>query len=127
MSNPVSIPIPASSQGVINCVANAAYYQRVTLTWGSTTVVFAGTGEGTPMTTADGETTAQIPPTPDAFNIQALFEFSTNGSSGPFSPATVREPVISNKGGFNVAEVMSEDSTDNDNNDSYLTVATVAR
>ncbi len=125
--NPVQLSIPASSQGIINCLANAAYYQRVTLAWPGHTIVFAGSGEGQPMTTPDGSTTYAILPTPGAFQISATFEFSQTGPSGTFQKASVKDPVISDKAGFHVIEVTSEDSTDNDNNDSYLTIATVSK
>ncbi len=125
-SNPVSLSIPASSQGVINCLSNAAYYQRVSLSWPGHTVVFSGTGEGQSMKTASGDDVYSIPPTPAAFTISATFEYSKSGSSGTFHKASVKTPVVTDKGGFNVIEVTSEDSTDNDNNDSYLTIATVS-
>ena len=126
-TNLVQLSIPASSQGVANCVSNASYFQKVTLTWGSTTAVFTGTGEGQPMTTSDGSQSVQIPPDEAARTISVQFEFSPNGSGGPFSMAVVKDPIVTNKGGFNVIEVTSEDSSDNDFNDSYLTVVTVAK
>jgi len=126
-TNPVNLQIPANSQGVANCVANAAYFQRVTLTWDGNTAVFSGSGEGVAMTLPSGETTLQFTPDSAARTVSATFEYSSSGSGGPFSAAAVRDPVVTNKGGFNVIEVTSEDSTDNDNNDSYLTIATVAR
>jgi hypothetical protein len=126
-SNPANLSIPAGSQGAITCLANAAYYQRVTLSWGSTTVIFSGTGEGIAMTTSTGDQLFLIPPNKDALSISATFEYSTTGKNGTYGKASVNTPIISDKGGFHVIEVTSEDSTDNDNNDSYLTITTVAK
>lgn len=120
-SNPVSISIPANTQGAITCLANAAYYQRVTLAWGNNSVVFGGTGEGQPMVTQDGQNTCLLAATDQEYQITATFEYSSNGPGGPFRMAHVHDPVISSKGIFTVIEVTSEDSTDNDYNDSYLT------
>jgi hypothetical protein len=126
-ANPVALQIPAGSQGTINCLANATFFQRVTLTWSGQAVVFSGTGEGKAMTLPNGDSMYTLPPSVTALTIAATFEYSSVGASGPFQKATVRDPVVEDKGGFHVIQVTSEDSTDNDWNDSYLTIATVAR
>jgi hypothetical protein len=125
-SNPVAIGIPGDASGVISCVAHAAYYQRVTLQWSilssQTTVVFTGSGEGVAMKDEDGQTSYELGPTRQGYQIMATFEYSTSGPNGPFQMATVQDPIVTQKGGFTITEVTSEDSTDNDNNDSYLNV-----
>jgi len=125
-SNPVRIPIPAGSQGNINCVANASYYQRVTLSWPGDSCLFTGTGEGQPMKTPDGQTSVSIGPTGGGFELTATFEYSTSGPQGPFRLATASKPIVERKGLFTVIQVTSEDSTDNDLNDSYLTIVMVS-
>lgn len=122
-SNPIQIPIEANSQGSINCIANAMYYQRVTLVWAGKSIVFEGSGEGQPMQTSDGENVYLLEEETDGYVISALFQYSVNGKNGPFYTAKICAPTILNKGIFTIIQVTSEDSQDNDNNDSYLTIA----
>ena len=93
-TNPVPIPISGNASGGIICNAHAAYYQKVTLSWtilgSTTTVVFSGSGEGVSMTTPDGSTAYDLPPTRQGYSISAKFEYSPNGSSGPFYEAVVK-------------------------------------
>lgn len=125
-SNPIDISIPANSQGFINCVSNASYYQRVTLRWGDHTAIFEGTGEGQPMKLASGDAAYLLEPSPSPYRISIDFQYSTDGSHGPFRGARVSDPVTTGKGLFTVIEITSEDSSDNDKNDSYLTIALVS-
>lgn len=124
-TNPVSINIPKDAMVTLTAVANAGWYQRVTLTWPGNTVVFQGTGEGVAMTTPDGQDVRDVGPALQPYQISALFEFSQNGPSGPFSRARVQNPVILTKDPFKITQVTSEDGADNDNNDTYLTVVAV--
>lgn len=125
--NPVTITLPSDSAGSIFCHANAMYWQRVTLniTGGGTqptTVVFQGTGEGVSLPyDSSGDTTYSLG-TRQGTTISALFEFSTSGQGGPFQKANVRNPIINQAGTMYIVQVTSEDSTDNDNNDSYLSI-----
>jgi hypothetical protein len=122
-TNPVQIPINGDSSGSITCNSHAAYYQRVTLNFLNTQVVFSGTGEGVPMTTQSGATVYALPPTRQGYSISALFQFSTSGQNGPFQNAvSVQNPIISQEGNTTFISVTSEDSTDNDDNDSYLII-----
>lgn len=126
-SNPVIIPISGDSTGSITCQANAAYYQRVTLTWtilrSTTKVVFSGSGEGVAMKTAQGQTTYNLPPTRQGYGISALFEFSPSGAGGPFQKAlAIKGPTTSSSGGTTTVVTSSEDKNDGDYNDSILTV-----
>jgi hypothetical protein len=118
-SNPVQIPIPGDSSGSITCNSHAAFYQQVTLQVAGNTVIFSGTGEGVAMTTQDGSTSYPLPPTRQGYSISALFQFSSSGPKGPFQNAvSVQDPINSPP----FITVTSEDSTDNDNNDSYLII-----
>jgi len=121
-SNPVSVPIPGdTSEVLITCVAHAAYYQRVTLARGSNILtVFQGTGEGVPMKTTDGQTSYQLGASRQGYQVTATFEFSESGPNGPFHMAKVSDPITTKNGNLELIQVTSEDSTDNDNNDSYL-------
>lgn len=126
-TNPATIPISGDSTGSISCQANAAYYQRVTLTWtilrSTTTVVFTGSGEGVAMKTAQGQTSYELPPTRQGYGITALFEFSPSGAGGPFQKAlALRGPTTSNSGGSTTVVTSSEDKNDGDYNDSVLTI-----
>ena len=125
-TNPVPIHINGDSSGAIVCNAHAAYFQRVTLTWtvlrSTITVVFSGAGEGTKMTTQDGETAYNII-TKQGITINALFEYSTTGPNGPFYRASVNQPIVNAIDNLTIISVTSEDANDNDNNDSYLIIS----
>jgi len=125
-TNPVNIHIGPNSQGFMNCVSNAAYFQRVNVSVFGTVVSFQGTGEGQAMTTGDGGTSYELPTRPEAYDITASFEFSTDGPQGHFQSSSVKDPIVTSQGGFTMTEITAEDSVDNDNNDSYLTVVVVS-
>jgi hypothetical protein len=99
----------------------------VTVSWtvlgSATAIVFQGSGEGVPMKLQDGSTSFAVPPTKQNYSINALFEFSQNGPSGPFSPSKVKDPIPQENDGFVQISVQSEDSSDNDYNDSVLMIA----
>ncbi len=127
-TNPIEIRIPGESNGKINCVSNASFYQRVTLTnsINKTTVVFSGIGEAAAMQTEDGSYTYLLPSTRQDFSIFAKFEYSKTGQNGPFISALINHDaytVEGQDGQPTVVKVTSEDDTDNDNNDSYLTIS----
>ena len=125
-SNPVSVPMNQTQSGQISCQANAAYYQRVTLEWNvlhdTNIVIFTGTGEGVPMQTDGGATQYNLAPTRQGYSINAFFEYSPNGPAGPFYEAVVQDPIITPSGNSTKITITSEDSNDNDNNDSVLTI-----
>lgn len=124
--NPIDVSIPANSQGSIQCLANAAFWQRVTLDWPGDMVFFQGTGEGEPMQTPDRQNAYLLRAESSAYRIRAMFEYSTGGPNGPFQLGRVLDPVVTDKGMFTIVQVTSEDSADNDNNDSYLTIVHVS-
>lgn len=118
-SNPVEIPITTQFGGSIACNSHALFYQRVTLQVAGDTVVFSGSGENVAMTTQDGSISYDLPPSRQGYSITALFQYSTSGPNGVFANANaVNDPIDSPPFIF----VTSEDSADNDNNDSYLTI-----
>jgi len=120
-TNPISLVIPRDVSGYITCNAHAAYFQRVTISTDAGPVaVFSGTGEGVPMKTADGKSMVPIGPLRSSYTFNMLFEFSTNGPSGPFKKGLVANPIISHEGDSTIVSITSEDGADSDNNDSYL-------
>ena len=125
-TNPVPIHISGDSNVVITCNSNAAYFQRVTLTWtvlrSQFKVIFSGSGEDKNMTTNEGETIYKFT-TKQGITINALFEYSPTGSRGPFSQAVVQNPNYVPIDNPTIISVTSEDSNDQDNNDSYLIIS----
>jgi hypothetical protein len=119
--NPVEVRVPEPWDGVVQCQANASYYQRVTLTINGQQVAFGGTGEGQPMSLPDGRTTYPLGSTRGDQRIPCLFEFSPSGPNGPFSDAAVLAPTYVETPNGIFIQVQSEDSVDNDYNDSVLT------
>jgi hypothetical protein len=124
--NPVEVRIAETWDGVIQCQANASYYQRVTLTIYGELVEFGGTGEGKPMSLPDGRTTYPLGSTRGDQRIPCLFEFSPSGPNGPFSEAAVLAPTYVETSSGIFIQVQSEDSVDNDYNDSVLTFVPTA-
>lgn len=122
MSNPLNLRLNSPQGGVITCIANASYYQEVQIQFPDLPlVVFQGTGEEVPMRCDTGNVFS-IPSSHSDCPISLTFLYSTNGSQGPFNLAYVKPPIINQEGDFVTITVMSEDSTDNDNNDTYLTI-----
>jgi len=119
--NPVEVRVPEPWDGVVQCQANASYYQRVTLTINGKRVGFGGTGEGQPMSLPDGRTTYPLGSTRGDQHIPCLFEFSPSGPGGPFSDAAVLAPTYVETSSGIFIQVRSEDGGDSDYNDSVLT------
>ncbi len=121
MTDSVNVTLPGDSTGNLTCIAHAAYFQRVTIALsGQTLGVFSGSGENKPMLLADGTAVLRVGPNGQAVSLNLTFEFSPSGSGGPFSPANVQQPIVESSGNATIVTVTSEDSTDNDDNDSYL-------
>lgn len=123
-SNPLILNIDFG--GNVTCTSHAAYYQRVTISYQirgeSYSTIFSGTGEDVPMTDSDGQTTYELVSYRTGYSISCLFEYSTNGETGPFSKAVVQEPIIVQNGDTTTITVTSEDSTDHDDNDVVMVV-----
>ena len=126
-TNPVSISVEASSSLHIFSVAHAAFYQQVILSFNSDmsnpVATFTGSGEGVPMTLSNGDTFITIA-TRNNTALYAQFNYSASGPGGPFVPAVaVCAPVVIGQAPSPVMiSVTSEDHTDNDDNDTYLTI-----
>lgn len=126
VSNPVAITVEPNSKLHILCVAHAAYYQQVTLSFSqdmsSPIGTFSGSGEGVAMTLSGGGTTLSND-TGTNNTLYAQFQFSTTGPGGSFQQATVCAPIIVGTSPNPViTTVTSEDLVDSDDNDSYLTI-----
>lgn len=121
-ANPVQIQLNPFIHGAITCMAKASYFQRVTLTLPAGQVVFQGTGENVPMTYAPGQGVYDLGSSAQPISVTALFEYSTSGQNGPFYPAHVEDPVPEKTQLWTIVAVTSEDSTDNDDNDSILSL-----
>lgn len=121
--NPLPIQIPAKQPGQITAEANAAFIQRVTLTFLNEKHTLQGNGDGRPMTTPDGQRAITLPSQEFDYEIQALFEFQRE-PNGPFANASVRTFLNYQQGNFHWIKVTTEDATDNDDNDTYLTIVT---
>jgi hypothetical protein len=117
-NNPAPISIPANAQLVMSCNAHASFTQQVILSFNqdmsSPIGQFVGSGEGIAMTP---NFTMPVP-SGNSRILFAKFNFQTS-LGGPFLPALhVCTPVVTGS----ITNVFSEDNSDNDDNDSYLTV-----
>jgi len=110
--------IPSDSSFQFSCVANAASYQRVTISQnGAPVATFGGVGEGVQMAQAGGATTYSGA-TRQAAQFSLLFQHSRSGPSGPFLDSVV---TVDTTAGI-VTTIATEDSIDRDSNDTVLTL-----
>lgn len=114
-------PVPAQTDIHFACTAHAGYYQKVTITLNGETKVLQGSGENVPMLTPGGNPTVTIN-SGNATSVQVTFQYSPGGSGGPFQLAAVCAPNTVNAGPITLVNQSSEDSTDHDDNDSYLQI-----
>ncbi|EKM58647.1 uncharacterized protein PHACADRAFT_207448 [Phanerochaete carnosa HHB-10118-sp] len=114
-----------------HCSSMAAFFQSISFSGipGIPNTVFSGSGEGTsltasPVTPSPGNTKGLvILPTTDGFLLTLFFQFSSSGSGGPLQTAVINnlpESVVADN--ELILTVTSEDSVDNDNNDSEVTI-----
>ncbi|PPQ98298.1 hypothetical protein CVT26_013493 [Gymnopilus dilepis] len=122
-SNPFTLPtIAPGTQVQISAVAHASFLQEV-LVLGQPSgqgIVFTGSGEDVPMIifgTLPTETILTIPPAEDPYALSLEFVFSSDGGV-TFQLSMVVEVTFS---GF-LFQFFTEDSTDNDENDTIMTV-----
>ena len=114
--NPYTTRIPSDTGYTFSFVSNAAYFQRATVSInGQVSAVFTGQGEAVPMT-QQGGAASYGGATRQAMNASILFEYSTDGSN--YAPSTVAQVWNS----ASLVLVGTEDSTDNDNNDTVMTL-----
>lgn len=116
-----SIAIPAYCLGQITCRANALWVQTATLTWEddnnqTTKCVFTGSGEKKELMSSNGTTMCPLPPRNKDYSIQCAFTIV--GDKAP----KVQDPTTSTDGQRTRVEIRTEDDTDNDYNDTWLTI-----
>jgi hypothetical protein len=121
--NPYVLTIPASDTGFISCSSHARYFQKVTITGSpSGTAVFTGSGEDVPMT-CNGQNSLVLPSSVTGYALTILFQFSKNGSVGPFSNSVINNaPIITTVGNLTIVNIESEDSSDHDDNDTLMNI-----
>ncbi|KAJ7224610.1 hypothetical protein GGX14DRAFT_651167 [Mycena pura] len=109
VANPfVMGPFAAGSTALITSEAHAAFTQRVVTTGPPAVCTLQGT---------------VIPPQPNA--PSRLFQFSSNGPGGTFTNTPRVTSSTHMAGNLISIAAMSEDSTDNDNNDSEVSITIV--
>jgi hypothetical protein len=127
------VRVPAGTQGTALCRSNASYIQRVTIKWTAQyngvetpkSRQFEGNGEGMRLDTNTGETECVFHPRSDNkdYELTITFEYSSdNGVS--WRVPMVTGPTLT-KGTQERPEQIdfsTEDSSDGDNNDTYLTI-----
>jgi len=125
--NPYPVTLAGRNSFRFSAVANASYFQRVTMSFSGgdddAGVVFNGRGEGVAMTTADGKTSYLIPQVTTQVTCTLLFQYSTDGTK--FVNANVVS--VSNSGTSPDPQTLTigtEDAQDGDNNDTLLTLVT---
>lgn len=122
MSNVVTVTLKAPSGGSIICMSNAAFYQRVTISLPDDTLVFKGSGEQVMMTMPDGKTNYIIGKFGTDISVTLTFEYSQQGSEGPFYPVN-QTRASQNDGPIHFVYLIStEDATDNDFNDTFVSI-----
>jgi hypothetical protein len=114
--------MPADSPGSITCVSNAAASHRVTLTLPWAATHFNGAGN-TLMTSDEGGLTYMLPAQDEPYEIVALFELS---DGGPFRPASVSAPVVTEQDSFVEVTVSGSDEPNGTSQDTLLTITTVS-
>jgi Fucose-binding lectin II (PA-IIL) len=115
--NPYTTRIPSDSNYNFSFTSNAAYFQRATVSVnGQVSAVFNGSGENVAMT-QQGGSTSYGGATRQAMTASILFEYSSNGSD--YSQSSVAQAWSTST----LVMVGTEDSTDNDNNDTVMTLS----
>lgn len=129
--NPYTYQLPKKWESIqLTAVSNAAYYQKLTVNFGGETIVFSGSGQEVQLKTADGSEgvffTRADHPGIDSISLKFEYEIKQGGTT---QLAKVYGPFIDNvdKDGKIYSSVTfgSEDSTDNDKNDTFVTMSVV--
>lgn len=121
--NPVAVDVSQNHTVYLSCLAHAGYQQKVTASLNADlsnpVAVFTGSGENVPMTSG-GQAMVSVP-TGAKQQLYVLFQFSSG--NGFQNAVRVSQPA---KAGA-VTQIVSEDSTDNDDNDSYFLLVDTAK
>lgn len=121
-SNPIQLSIIQPLGGIITCVCNSLHWQRVVLTWGTTTITFQGVGQGVPMTLADGATVYALPPSQEDYLVEVLFQHSTSGAHGPFRNSYTEDPILIPNQFNTQVLITSDDALEHVNTDAMLMI-----
>jgi hypothetical protein len=138
VSNPYNVgTFPAGSSAFVTAQSHAAFTQRATITGppatvgGSNTVcTLQGSGEGVNMNVLSSTPTQANPTrctfapatTANPLPLSVLFQFSSAGPSGTFVNTPRTSATTNQFANIVQIAVTTEDSTDNDNNDTILTI-----
>jgi hypothetical protein len=119
MSNPltVQVPVTQANQTIYGTVESfAAYNQRVTITLpDGSQKIFVGSGEFVQQGTF-----TFVTGTPGFYNFTVKVEYQAPGGSWTLSSDVTSASQVVNT--LNYTVVFSEDSTDDDDNDSFVTL-----
>ena len=134
VSNPYAPgPFPAGSSALVTAQSHAARIQRVTITGPPATVgganavcTLQGSGEGKDMTVPNSNPTStrctfEPATTTDPLPLSLLFQFSRVGS-GTFTNTPKTSATTNTFANIVQISATTEDSTDDDNNDSVVTI-----
>jgi hypothetical protein len=106
----------------MTCLSNSAHWQKVTLTWGATTITFEGVGAGVPMKLADGATVYPLAPSQQNYFIEVLFQHSLTGAGGPFRNSVPEGPIAIPNAHTTHLLVTADDSIEHVNNNAMLMI-----
>lgn len=127
-SNPYVSQFPVGASASVSAESHASFYQIVDLDDGAgTTCVLKGTGEDVQMLTPAGANSCTFVATSDTIpvTLSALFQYSKSGPSGSTSNSHVQTAHVADDGPFlDVITVHTEDDSDDDDNDTFLSTVT---
>lgn len=131
MPNPLVITIPETTTGAtvsggISCVANAGYMQRVDVeivdsNGTRVTGQFNGNGEGVSMTLDGKKKHLNFSDLEAPVDVKMAFSYNSGSGYQDNTAGEVVERSAFDGPTVKVFNVTTEDSTDNDDNDTYLT------
>jgi len=107
---------------MMNCLSNSAHWQKVTITLGTTTITFEGVGKGVPMKLADGTTLYTLPPSPEDYFIDLLFQYSPSGAGGPFINSVPEGPILIPNAHATQLLITADNSIEHMNNNTMLMI-----
>ncbi|MGI9487684.1 MAG: hypothetical protein ACR2RF_17755 [Geminicoccaceae bacterium] len=132
VSNPLTITIPeetigATASGGLSCVANADFKQRVDVEVTDSNGAkiegqFKGSGNGTSMTLSDGKKHLNFSELEAPIDVKMQFSYDSGSGYQDNRSNEVFEKIDFNNSKVKAYTVRTEDSVDNDNNDTYLTL-----
>jgi Fucose-binding lectin II (PA-IIL) len=114
----VYVPVEPNNTWQINCISNATYPQRVTITLpGAPPAVFTGQGENRQMTTSSGTMCWMVQSNSCSRSATILIE---NFQGGRWVPSKVMQPIVTDMGMAKFYIIKSEDGSDDDWNDATV-------